>query len=303
MRKSAANFSLVSARGLLFGVGKKVQMSAVRALLRLLMLLLSGAGVGAQNPPLFFVVGNTIKLSLDPPAAGEIGRIEWLHNLNFVAGWTKGVFECNEKFKNRTEVNKATGLLEIRKGTAGDSGKYEVEVNNRLQVRVYQVEVIKTVPKPSVWIQPLSCGPRFPRCNLTCEGSTEGAGAVTYSWTRGDEGWKQEKRVLVITNETAKVRTFSCRMENGVSKEESDPKDNPFFFQEEKPTNTSAIVGICVVVVVFIIVGLVIYYCWNKIRGCFSPGSWTQPPVEDTEGTTEQFPELNTFIKKSESTL
>lgn len=259
-------------------------MCAVRALRRLLMLLLSGAGVGAQNPPLFFVVGNTIKLSLDPPAAEEIGRIEWRHNLDLVAGWTKGVFECNEKFKDRTEVNKATGLLEIRKGTAGDSGQYEVEVNNRLQDRVYQVEVIKTVPKPSVWIQPLSCGPSSPRCNLTCDGSTEEAGAVTYSWTRGGEGWEQGERVLVITNETAKVRTFSCQMENGVSKEESDPKDNPLF-QEEKPTNNSAAtVGICVtVVVVIIIVGSGLLYRYRKkIQWFFFRGSRTQPPVEDT---------------------
>lgn len=259
-------------------------MSAVRALLRLL-LLLSVAGVGAQNPPLFFVVGNTIKLSLDPPAAEEISRIEWRHGLDLVADWTKGVFESYGKFKDRTEVNKATGLLEIRKGTAGDSGQYEVEVNNKLQDRVYQVNVIKTVPKPSVWIQPLSCGPSSPQCDLTCDGSTEEAEPVTYSWTRGDEGWKQAERVLVITNETALVRTFSCRMENGVSKEDSDPTDNPFFQEEKQPTNNSAVIaGICVPLVLFLIIlGLWIGF-QKKIKYFFSRGSRT---LASDEGTGE----------------
>lgn len=262
-------------------------MSAVRVLLRLL--LLSVAGVGAQNTPQFFVVGNTIKLSLDPPAAEEISRIEWRHSLDLVADWTNGVFESYGKFKDRTEVNKATGLLEIRKGTAGDSGQYEVEVNNKLQDRVYQVEVIETVPKPSVWIQPLSCGPSSPRCDLTCDGSTEGAGAITYSWTRGDEGWKQAERVLAITNETAGFRTFSCRMENGVSKEDSDPKDNPFFQEEKPPNNTSVIVGICVSLVLFIIIlGFGIHYR-TKIIDYFSQGSYSPPPEEDTGVTTVHY--------------
>lgn len=258
-------------------------MSAVRAQLRLLMLLLV-AGVGAQNPPLFFVVGDTIKLSLDPPAAREISRIEWRYGLDVVAEWTKGVFESYGKFMDRTEVNNATGLLEIRKGTAGDSGRYEVEVNNKLQDRAYQVKVIMTVPKPRVWIQPLSCGPSSSWCNLTCEGSTEEAGSVTYSWTRGDEGWEQAERVLVITNETAEVRTFSCRMENGVSKEESDPKDNPFFQEKKQTNNSSAIAGISVVVVVVvvaIIVGFVLFYKKNKTK-IFFQGSGTRPQEEDT---------------------
>lgn len=244
-------------------------MAADRTALQLL-LLLWGAGVGATNKTLFFAVGGTIKLSLDPLTAGRISRILWRHDQDFLAEWSLGVFRSYGIFKGRAEVDNATGLLQIREGATGDSGRYVVEVNNVVQDQVYQVEVIKPVPKPRVWIKPLGCGPSSPRCELNCEGSTEGAGPVTYSWAEGDGGWKQSGRALVITNETAGVRTFSCRMENNISQAESDPAGNPFF-QEDKPPVISpwGIAGICVLVLVAIL-GYVIYRFRDEIKGCFS---------------------------------
>lgn len=258
-------------------------MSAVRMLLRLL-LLLPGAGVGATNRTLFFADGDTIKLSLDPPTEG-IRRILWRRDPNIVADWTAGTYISYGSFKDRTAVDNKTGQLEVRKGSAADSGRYQVEVNDRLQDMEYQVMVIKRVPKPIVWLQPLGCGPSSPQCHLSCDGSTEGAEPVTYSWNPGGEGWQQSEQLLLITDGTAKVRTFSCRMENGVSHQESDPRDNPFFQEETSASSsgTAAVVSVCVILVLLIIIGSLIYHYWDKIKGVLSgraPVSVTPPPED-----------------------
>lgn len=253
-------------------------MASFRTLL--LLSVLSGAHVGATNQMLFFEVGNIIRLNLDRPTSEIINRILWTHGQNIVADWTRGLFQSYGVFKDRTAVDNTTGRLEIRHGTTGDSGQYQVEVNDRLLDIVYQVKVINAVPKPSVWIQPLSCGPSSPQCYLNCDGSTEGAEPVTYSWNRGDEGWEQSEKVLTITNTTAKVRTFSCRMENNVSRQESDPVDNPFF-QEE--TRSTAIAGYAflIILIILVVVVVVIYYFRNTIKGYF--GRVDRSPVSLTE--------------------
>lgn len=261
-------------------------MSAVRTMLRLLLLLLSGAGVGAANLTQFFVVGDTIKLSLVQPSPEPITTIVWKREPNIVAEWSDGVYGSYKPFQDRTTVDNTTGLLEIRTATAGDSGQYEVEVNGKLQDTVYLVDVIKGVQKPSVWIQPVGCGPSSPQCQLNCEGSTDGAGAVTYSWNWG-EGWNQLEKVLVITNTWAKFAQFSCRVKNNINSEDSDPKHNPFFREE---TSSSVLLPAILVplFLVFVILGVVIYFKRTEIRTYFSrnghaPVNQTPPPENGVE--------------------
>lgn len=251
---------------------------------QMLLLLLLGAGVGATNQTQFFAVGDAIKLSLFQHT-GRIDRILWKRDPNIVADWTGGVYRSYGMFKGRTAVDNTTGLLEIKAGTAGDSGWYRVEVNDQLQDTVYHVEVIEPVPKPTVWLQPLSCSPRSNRCHLRCDGSTDKAEPVTYSWTWGDEGWTLQEKVLVITNSMAKSRTFSCRMQNPVSHQESDPRDNPFFQDENPSTVSKVLAGVLVPIGLLIILGLVIYRCRDKIQDYLRGDGHT--PVNQAEQEPE----------------
>lgn len=262
-------------------------MSAVRTVLRLLLLLLSGAGVGATDLTQFFAVGDTIKLSLVQPSPEPITTIVWTREPNIVAEWSDGVYRSYRLFENRTTVDITTGLLEISTATAGDSGQYKVEVNGKLQDTVYLVDVIKRVQKPSVWIQPVGCGPSSPQCQLNCEGSTDGAGPVTYSWNWG-EGWNQSEKVLVITNTWAKFPQFSCRMKNNINSEDSDPKDNPFFREETSSSVPLPAILVPIVLVLVILVGVVIYFKRTEIRAYFSrnghaPVNQTPPPENGAE--------------------
>lgn len=264
-------------------------MSAVRTVLRLLLLLLSGAGVGATNLTQFFEVGETIKLSLVLPSPAPITTIVWKREPNIVAEWSDGAYKSYRPFKNRTKVDFTTGLLEVRTATAADSGQYEVEVNGQLQDTVYLVTVIQRVPKPRVWVQPVSCGPSSPRCQLDCEGSTDGAEPITYSWNWG-EGWNQSEKVLVITNTWAKFPQFSCRMKNSINSEDSDPKDNPFF-QETSSSGPLPAILVTLFLVLVIVVCSVIYLKRTEVRACFSghaPVNQTPPPENGVElGNTD----------------
>lgn len=227
------------------------------------LLLLAAVSYAAEQTK-FFPVGDTITLSPVLPMSERISRILWKYDTDLVADWTHGHFLSYGRFKDRTTVDNTTGLLEIRSGTTKDSGRYEVEVNDRLHDLVYEVRVIRRVPKPIVWIQPLKCGPSSLQCTLSCDGSTEGAEPITYSWMLRRGNWTQSAKLFPITNNTADVAAFSCRMENPISHQESDPKANPFF-PEDKSQHTTIIVCMIIVVaiVIIIIIGLLI---WQKTR-------------------------------------
>lgn len=261
-----------------------VNMSAAPALLLALALPLAGASVGGSHQPLFVAVDDAIKLSLGQPTSERISGIVWKRGPNIVADWTRGIYRSYGRFKDRTTVDNTTGSLEISAGTTEDSGRYQVEVNDRLQDLVYQVEVINRVPKPTVWIQPLSCGPSSARCSLICDGSIEGAGPVNYSWTWGDEGWEQSKKELPITNNTAQFRTFSCRMENSVSRQESEPANNPFFPESSSSFPVAAVVCATLLTLIVGTFGLVIFCNWTKIRAHLSGQTAVRQTPPEVDG-------------------
>ncbi|XP_042288475.1 SLAM family member 9-like [Thunnus maccoyii] len=179
------------------------------------------------------------ELLLRPSFSEDITSILWKHNINLVAEWVKDIVDLQYygDFKGRTTLNSTTGSLEITHMSPADSGVYSVEINDKVQPERYTAKVIERVPKPDVLVGPLICNPELEQCTLTCEGNITGAEPVTYSWKNGGEEWKDGKKVRDITNDetTSSVETFSCRMKNPISEEESKPKRNPFFKTEPPP--------------------------------------------------------------------
>lgn len=238
---------------------------------RTVLVLVAISAAIAENRKEFFMVGGSIKLSLDPPATQQITRIVWKHGANLLAEWTDGEFSFYDRFEGRTVLNKTTASLEITKAESADSGRFEVEVNNKVQDVTYDVKVIQKVSKPEVWVKPVNCGPTSKTCTLVCEGGTAEAQPITYSWKFDNQMWQQGDRELVVTNDTASLKIVSCLMVNQVSREVSVPIKNPLStynkFSDPKPP-VGGWVALGVVLVVLLCLGVVGYWKreWLKRR-------------------------------------
>lgn len=228
----------------------------------------------AENKRVYVAVGDKITLTLVPPVPESINRVFWEHGVDLVAEWTNREFTYYGAFKNHTKLEE-NGRLEIRNASKTESGVYEVEVNNKVQDLRYDVIVIEKVPKPKVRVTPLRCDANSNNCTLICDGSTEDAEPVSYSWKMGNGDWKESTKDMVIGNETEHVKSFSCQIKNPVSVNESDHEDNPFF--KVKPTSNDAVgmgLGIFFLVAVAGLCGLA---CWKrdsiKSRFCTHTGT------------------------------
>ncbi|KAK5854328.1 hypothetical protein PBY51_015407 [Eleginops maclovinus] len=180
----------------------------------------------ASTKDMLFEEGGSVTLNLRPAPSKPITVIEWKFNGSTLAEWAKDVVELTYKRAN-TSLDITTGRLVVQKMTKTDHGEYSVEVNNCVQTEKYQAVFIKRVPKPSVLTQPLSCSTEDEQCSLTCDGDTTEAEPVTYSWKTGAGEWKAPGRSMNITKaEHGQVETFTCKMKNPVSEEESEPVTN-----------------------------------------------------------------------------
>ncbi|XP_070834214.1 uncharacterized protein [Chaetodon trifascialis] len=201
----------------------------------LLLVVLGSAKAEDGDKPSYCLLGG--KLTLDPAPTGSepITSILWKYKSDLLAEWVENVVPLvyYKPFKGRATLDISTGRLEVTKMSEADLGLYTVEINNKVQGQRYLAKAIEKVPKPSVSIQPVECNPLSVKCTLSCDGDTSKAEPVTYSWKRGDGEWeKLERDMNIIKSETGHVETFSCRMKNPVSEEESDPKDNPLFLKD-----------------------------------------------------------------------
>nr|BAM29043.1 CD48 antigen [Oplegnathus fasciatus] len=203
----------------------KLTVSGLRAVLLLAVLN------SAVAEKIYFMVGGNVTLELQPPVSEPITTILWKHGLNLLAEWVDGEVDLTYygMFNGRTTLNTTTGRLDIKTMSGADAGLFTVEINSKVQAQSFEAEAIKEVPRPEILVRPLICSSASDRCTLTCEGDTEEAEPVTYSWKEGDGEWKQSGKDLdIIKNGTAHVKTFSCRMTNPVSEEESGPEVSPF---------------------------------------------------------------------------
>lgn len=224
----------------------------------------------AENKKVYVAVGDKIKLTLVPPVPESIYRIFWKHGVDLVAEWTNRKFTYYGAFKKNNTKLEENGRLEITNASKTVSGVYEVEVNNKVQDLRYDVIVIGKVPKPKVRVAPLSCDANSNNCKLICDGSTEDAEPVSYSWKTANGDWEESTKDMVIGNETEHVKSFSCQIKNPVSVNESDHKDNPFF--KVKPTGNPAVgVGLGVFfAAVLVVLGGLAYWKRDSIKSRFS---------------------------------
>ncbi|KAE8280960.1 hypothetical protein D5F01_LYC21532 [Larimichthys crocea] len=225
----------------------------VQTVLRMVLVLVLVAGLsGARAVDTYFTEGG--KLVVEPKVAAKISNILWKHNGNLLAEWVEDAMPLTyyNRFKGRTALDVTTGRLEVTTATKDDAGAYTLEINSKVHGESFTAKVIKEVPTPSVWIQPVACTPQSESCTLLCEGrtpqgdteDTTGAEPITYSWREDGGDWTTSGKDRTINKETAGIEKFSCQMKNPVSTKESQPHANPFYVTTPPPTASNDVGGI-----------------------------------------------------------
>ncbi|XP_076598950.1 uncharacterized protein LOC143328020 isoform X2 [Chaetodon auriga] len=244
--------------------------------------------------PSYYEIGHHLTLDVRPTGSEPVTSILWKYNSDLLAEWVKDYVPLvfYDKFKDRATLDLATGRLVVMKMSEADSGEYTVEINNKVPGQRYVAKAIGRVPEPSVWIKPVGCNPSLLSCTLSCDGNTSNAEPVTFSWKKEDEEWEKLDRDINITkSETAHVKTFSCRMENPVSKEDSDPIDNPLFLKETPGVSIDDVIQGVLITALLLGIGSVggfVYVKRNQITNLFqgyrsSPNN-TGPPGKESSG-------------------
>ncbi|XP_033956628.1 uncharacterized protein [Pseudochaenichthys georgianus] len=217
----------------------------------------------ASTEEKFFKEGGSVKLVLRPTLSVPITIIQWKYKDSILAEWVENVLPLTHN-REHIKLDKVSGRLAMEKMTKAEEGVYSVEVNNNVQKETYNVVFITDVPKPKIWISPLTCSEESDQCTLKCDGDTTGAEPVTYSWKTDNGVWKESSRDMPITKKQhGQVKTFTCKMKNPVGEKESDLFTNKLCKKEEpKPSPVGWIVGVIVVALLVAVGGVI--WAWKK---------------------------------------
>ncbi|XP_061601753.1 uncharacterized protein LOC133463946 [Cololabis saira] len=216
----------------------------------------------------YFLDGGSLTISPQPVSA-PITVITWKCSGDVVAEWVKDKIELEYlgRFKGHASLVLATGELTVTNMNPQLAGTYTVEINYQVQPVGYKAVILKSVPTPSVAVQPLACTKDRDVCALLCEGDVAGAEPITVFWREDDGAWSsgEERKEILNNNFTRAVQTFSCRLENPVSSGESEPFQNPFYV--ETPGSGAVVGGVIGGLVVLVLIGAGVFvYLKRKKR-------------------------------------
>ncbi|XP_074503178.1 SLAM family member 9-like [Sebastes fasciatus] len=247
-------------------------MGKLTGLCVLLMAVLNVAVTEDTVTKMYFEDGDSLTLEVRPAYTTPIINILWKFNGNLLAEWVKDVVPLGyyPRIQGRANLTTETGQLIINNMSKNDDGVYSVGINDRVQSESYHAKFIKKVQKLKVVVRPLTCTADSKNCSLTCDSDTTDAEPITYSWKKGDGEWKVSGKDINITRkDDSGVKTFTCRMKNPVSEEESDPEPNPLYKEPIKTDNSGAIGGGVFVGLLFLagVVGAGV--AWIKKKGPF----------------------------------
>lgn len=192
--------------------------------LLVLVFVLTSLTVKSVPEVIYKRIGDGVVLKPPTLPASPITRLLWKQNGNLAVEWD-GEIEKYSHFKVRTKLNITTGELTIDNLTEELSGDYVVEINGKT-LGGPTLKVLAPVPKPSITF---SCNEERTRCTLTCEGNVSAMDPKpTYIWKFNATEIKTLNNNFEITTE-ASAHEFICELENSVSRESSEPIEDPFY--------------------------------------------------------------------------
>uniref|UniRef100_A0AAQ4NVG8 Ig-like domain-containing protein n=1 Tax=Gasterosteus aculeatus aculeatus TaxID=481459 RepID=A0AAQ4NVG8_GASAC len=235
-----------------------------------------GRGAGVREDGLVYkAVGDTVVLTAVSQEK-HITSIQWKQVPDIAAEWSGGLTTYYSHFKGRSALDVSTGALTITGVTADHSGTYTAEINYNI-ANSLELLVISSVSKPNIstW-----CDPEMTSCNLTCEGDTTGAKPVTFSW-RLPGGFVNSTKVLTITMDKTET-SYSCIVENPVSREESAAIPDPFPQKRNRMWILLCIIPLAAVIGIVIVIARVLIFKFKSRKG------WTPVDQKQPNQTTDR---------------
>ncbi|XP_056114578.1 uncharacterized protein LOC130090957 [Rhinichthys klamathensis goyatoka] len=197
-------------------------------------------------------VGDKVSFKLDkivPP----VTSITWKHIKPDVLTvkaieWEDGeTTVLNPRFKDITTLNTATGQITISKLTLEHTGVYTIDVSGKEQTQRFTLTVMDPVPKPVIGREKINPDVVYLSCKYN--------GSITWSNSAGETLAYQSNTdsITVKKNEGNPENTYTCTLQNAVSKETSDPVYKKDLFNDESTGGPWWIVIIVLILVILII--------------------------------------------------
>ncbi|ROI62529.1 CD48 antigen [Anabarilius grahami] len=145
--------------------------------------------------------------------------------------WDEGeIIIPNPRIKDITAVDEKTGQITITNLTVEHSGVYTIDINSKEQQQRFTLTVMKRVPKPVIKIEP-SDNPNV--VYLRCEYSEPIIWKNSAGETLTGSKITPKGESVTVKSEGNPVNFYTCTLDNGASKETSDPVYKRDLFQGE----------------------------------------------------------------------
>lgn len=212
----------------------------------------------SEQTEVFGGIGDDVVLKLPTSPTSPITQIEWKHGDDLAVEWDGKATDTYLHFKERSDLNLATGELTLKNLTEELSGVYTVRINGNLLDRSITLKVIAPVPKPHITI---SCNEEKTECTLTCEGDVTAMDPYWYYWKYNGTEKKTEDNIYKITLLTS-AKEFICEIENRVSRKSSEPISDPLTQVPEPEASNPKLIKALIVFgcLLAIVVGVAVFH-------------------------------------------
>ncbi|XP_051497179.1 T-lymphocyte surface antigen Ly-9 [Apus apus] len=201
----------------MLGVGKAFSSPTMDLLWCLQLILLHQATRASHGPEESGAVGRSVTFhlqNLDGRAAA------WsFHNEIIVIvkpGSPPETTFFDDSYKPRLVFSKNGSALTILQLRMDDAGTYTAKISNE-KTFFFTLRVYKELVVPRVTCLVRNCSARGCSYILSCSASSSGSGNISYSWSLGDQLWRNEPRVLVEGSPPGEPSPLTCTARNPVS--------------------------------------------------------------------------------------
>ncbi|XP_034416688.1 dentin sialophosphoprotein-like [Cyclopterus lumpus] len=224
---------------------------------------------------------------LRPDIAGHPDGILWKYNGNKVVEFNGKEQEVFSPYEHRITLDWVSAELDISDVRFEDSGDYELEVDIRkvLHRSFHKLEVIDTVPKPTISCEMNDGGSSNVSGELLCSAEPrQPQSFMTFEWRTHGDVWPGP-RLPISLGDAYDDEVYSCSVSNLLSREEA-----TFPAKDCYPDESSSVILIACLVVAFLLacllVCLAILYCKLRHKACFAKHDLENPsPPGRTEGS------------------
>ncbi|XP_048048176.1 SLAM family member 9-like [Megalobrama amblycephala] len=186
--------------------------------------------------------------------------------------WDEGeILIPNPRFRDITKVDEKTGQINITNLKVEHSGVYTIDINSKEQEQRFTLTVMERVPKPEIKTQKIKDNTDV--VYLNCEYSE----TIIWKNSAGETLTGSPitpKGESITVKKTGNPETFyTCTLDNGASKETSDPVYERDLFEDESKSGSGLIVGIVILIIIIIACILIFLYIRNekfkeRVNGC-----------------------------------